>query len=50
MEEIKLLNEDLQDENTTLKEAVDDLLEENERLRKELKEKESKEGGEIIED
>ena len=29
--------EDLQDENTTLKEAVDDLMENNEKLRKELK-------------
>ena len=26
--------EDLEDENTTLKEAVDDLMEENERIRK----------------
>jgi len=27
--------EDLEDENTTLKEAIDDLMEENERMRKE---------------
>lgn len=38
MREIEILNETLEEENTLLKEAVDDLLEENERLRKEIKE------------
>lgn len=42
--------DDLEDENTTLREVRDELMEENERLRKEIKnQKITLKGGELIE-